>query len=144
MAVRNYNLAEVQAIFGPVEMGGYGEDGGVRIEWQENLWEYSRNADSGGTRSKNNSNDALVTVTLSQSSERNTELSAIVAADRRTGAGVFPMMVRDTNGTTLLAGTSAWIEKRPDVEFNKAITTRVWVFHVEDLDGLIGSGNEVS
>lgn len=144
MAVRNYNLAEVQAIFGPVEMGGYGEEGGIRIEWQENLWEYSRNADGGGTRSKNNANDAMVTVTFSQSSEKNTELSAIAAVDRLTGAGVHPMMVRDTNGTTLLAGTSAWIEKRPDVEFNKAATTRAWVFRVEDLDGLIGHGNEAT
>lgn len=144
MAVKTYNLAEVQAIFGPVEMGGYGEDGGIRIEWQENLWEYSRNADGGGTRSKNNSNDALVSVTLSQSSEKNSELSAIQAVDRRTGAGVFPMMVRDTNGTTLLAGKSSWIEKRPDVEFNKAVTTRVWVFHIEDFDGLIGHGNEAA
>jgi hypothetical protein len=144
MAVRNYNLAEVQAIFGPVEMGGYGEEGGVRIEWQENLWEYSRHADGGGTRTKNNANDALVTVTLSQSSEKNAELSAIVAVDKLTGAGVNPMMVRDINGTTLLAGTSAWIEKRPDVEFNKAVTARVWVFHVENFDGLIGSGNEAT
>jgi hypothetical protein len=144
VAVRNYNLAEVQAIFGPVEMGGYGEEGGIRIEWPENLWEYSRNGDGGGTRSKNNANDALVTVTLSQSSEKNTELSAIQTVDRLTGAGVNPMMVRDTNGTTLLAGTSAWIEKRPDVEFNTAATTRAWVFRVEDLDGLIGHGNEAT
>lgn len=142
MAVRNYNLAQVQGIFGPVIISGFAEDGGWRIEWPENLWEYSRNADGGGTRSANNANDALATLTLSQSSETNSELSAIAAIDRRTGGGVYPLMLRDPNGTTLLAGTSAWIEKRPDVELQKGITARVWVFHVEDLDGLIGHNNE--
>jgi hypothetical protein len=125
-------------------MGGYGEEGGIRIEWQENLWEYSRHADGGGTRSKNNAHDALVSVTFSQSSAKNAELSAIAAVDKLTGAGVYPLMVRDTNGTTLLAGTSAWIEKRPDVEFNKTVSTRVWVFRIENFDGLIGGGNEAT
>jgi len=142
MAVRSYNLKDVQVIFGPVVMGGYGEQGGVRVEYDENDFEYTPNADGGGTRSANNQNSAKITVTLSQSSEANELLSAIRTLDKQSGGGVNPLMIRDGSGTSLHAATSAWIEKAPAAEYNKGVTGREWVFRTDDLDSLFGRNLE--
>lgn len=142
MAVRNYSLGDVSVVFGPVIMSGYGEQGGVRIEYDENDMEYTPNADGGGTRSKNNQNSATITITLAQSAAANALLSGISLVDRVSGAGVHPFLVRDKNGTSLHAATSCWIQKRPVGEYNKAVGTREWILRTDDLSSVFGYNNE--
>lgn len=142
MAVRTYSLADVQVIFGPVVMGGYGEDGGVSVEHDENDYEYTPNADGGGTRSANSQNSATITITLSQSAQANDLLSAIRAAGLLTGADVLPLLIRDANGTSLHAATSCWIQKPPTAEYNKAVSGREWVLRTDDLASFFGSNAE--
>lgn len=143
MAAKNYSLKDVVVVYGPVVVGGYGETGGVSVEEDENDFEYTPNADGGGTRSANNQNSATIVLTLAQSSEANELLSALRTIDKRTGAGAQPLLIKDNNGTSLHAATSAWVEKAPTAAYEKAVGTREWTLRTDDLNSVFGKNNEV-
>ena len=66
--------------------------------------------------------------TLLQTSETNELLSAQAEIDRLTGQAVYPLVIKDLNGTTLYESPQAWIAERPEGEFSNEVTNRVWTF----------------
>lgn len=143
MAVKNYSLADVKVIWGPIEFGGYGEEGGIEIEQDEDNILYTPNADGGGTRAINKQQSATVRITLAQSSETNSLLSVAATTDRLSGTGVYPFLLRDKNGTSLHASTSLWIQKEPMAGYNKNIGTREWTFRTDEMVSFYGQNNEI-
>ena len=92
-------------------------------------------SNGGVTRSKTNDFRATVTVTLMQTSEVNSVLSALLNADllASNGAGVGALLIKDLQGTTLYECTEAWIQKAPDASFDRQATTRAWEIRCANL-----------
>ena len=79
-----------------------------------------------------------VTVTLLQTSAVNAELSAALAADQLTNAGVFPLTIKDLLGNTLFFAPQAWIRKDPEWEDGDDTNSRAWVFDTGIGSNLVG------
>ncbi|MFA4972196.1 MAG: phage protein [bacterium] len=74
-----------------------------------------------------------VAVTLKRSSSHNSFLAALHAVDRNSagGAGVGVFLLKDRNGSTVIAGDKCWIEKIPDnYSFGKDVGDVTWNFCV--------------
>lgn len=124
--VRTYDPKKVLITFGPVIVSGYAEGTFVSIEINGDLFEKSRGADGNVDRVNKNAYDAMMTLTLKQTSLTNDALSAIAIIDRETNTGKYPLTVKDLNGTTLFFAPQAWIAKIPTVENSDAISNREW------------------
>lgn len=95
-------------------------------------------ADGRVTVVKSADNSGEVTITLAASSLSNDILSALATLQELGPLVPAPLMVKDLLGTTLIMGQKAWIKKVPDVEFGKELSTRDWVFGVENLQMNVG------
>lgn len=89
-------------------------------------------ADGSVTRIATHERRYDVEVTLKRSSSHNPQLAAIHAVDRMStgGAGVGVFLLKDRNGSTLIAGDKCWIVQVPDYEFGKGVSDVTWKFEV--------------
>lgn len=128
----HYSLDQVVVTFGPVLVQGLGDDDAITVRPNSDDTELFVGPDS-ATRTMTTDNSAMIEVVLSQSSPTNGLLSAISKIDRRTGQGIWPMMVKDLSGAALFLAPRAWIKRRPDRVFGKSHQTRTWMFETHDL-----------
>ena len=49
-----------------------------------------------------------------------------------------PLLIRDTRGVTVFAGTQAWIQKMPKSTMGKSLGNREWKIRVAKLESFIG------
>lgn len=121
--------------------GGYADGEFVRIEQTSEDFLTVVGTDGEVTRSKTNDRRATVTLTLMQSSDSNSLLSALLNLDLLTdgGAGVGALAITDLGGTALYTASKAWISKPPTVSFDKTATSREWTIECADLVRLDGS-----
>jgi hypothetical protein len=73
-----------------------------------------------------------VTVKLKGYSAENSKLAALHALDTNTenGAGIGAFLLKDNNGSTLMAADKCWIQKSPGVMLGKTRGDVDWVFKV--------------
>ena len=80
-----------------------------------------------------NNNSGKVTYSLMASSASNDVLNAL--AELKT---IGPLLIRDTNGRTVLDTPSAWVAERPAVGFGAELDEREWVLEYADGNLVIG------
>jgi hypothetical protein len=136
-----YSGDEVTVQFGSINIeSGRGEDDFVRIERVNGpSFGVKSGLDGEQTRWQNKDRATRVVVVLMQSSKFNDLLSAVHNADlKANGSGIFPLMVRDRNGTSLLTGAEAYIEDFPDETFSKEPGTLEWPIMVPNPERFVG------
>lgn len=116
------------AISKGVGASGYAEGEFVKIEQQEEDFKIKVGTDGQTTRSKTNNILTKITLLLMQTSESNAYLSSLRTADRlgTNGAGVVSLLIQDRQGTSLHAAQFCWVNKPPDVSYDKEPTPREW------------------
>lgn len=137
-AIKTYAPDKVTVVFGGAILTGYAEDSFVKVETNNEAFTTHVGGDGEVSRTRNVDRTGKVTVKLKQSSDSNAVLSALYIADMTSLQGYLPIIVKDNNGSTLAAGSSAWISKLPDAEFGKEIGEREWIIEVADLEYFIG------
>jgi hypothetical protein len=87
------------------------------------------------TRSKTNDRRATLTLKLMQTSEANALLSALNETDKNTpgGAGVGALLIRDRQGLSLYQAAECWIQKGPNITFDREATAREWIIRCAKL-----------
>jgi hypothetical protein len=138
MTNKVYDPNQLSVIFGVTPINGFAEDTMLSIDVEDPQYNVSTDIHGSATRFKVNKNLAKITITLTQSSPSNDVLSSYVEADRINNSGVFPIMIKDTNGTSLFSSTSAYIEQVPSVEFGNESKTREWVIRATNIVKFIG------
>lgn len=136
MTTRVYDASEVSVIIGAVEVdAGFADGEFLRIEQETDDFEDVVGTDGEVTRSKTNDRRATATLLLMQSSASNQALSALSNLDRETanGAGIVPFLVRDRNGDSLYEAQHCWIQRPPDVGFDRTAGTREWAIRIAHL-----------
>ena len=85
-------------------------------------------------RSKISDNRVKVTLSLLQSSQSNSVLSAQITLDKlgKNGAGVGSFQMVDNQGGSICRGSACWIEKWPDADWGKSAKSREWVIVIAD------------
>lgn len=147
MALYVYDLDNVSLnVFGIDVTGGYGSGGSISIKRNKELFMNTAGRAGDIVRSKITDESATIEITVLQTSEVNSRLSAVQALDRfaTNGAGVGVFMCRDrTNGDEYFA-EKCWINKLPDVEFNEEQSDRVWQLYCEKLEYNPGGRSSVA
>lgn len=136
MSTRVYNADKVSMLFmGAIIDSGLADGPFLKIEQSAADFEAVVGTDGEVTRYQTNNRHTKITVMLMQSSQGNAKLSAINNLDVASGngAGIGPMNIRDTLGTSLYTAAHCWIAKAPDVQFDRAAGPREWQLECSDL-----------
>ena len=138
LPVRTFDPKLVVITFGALSISGYAEGTFVSVNRSVDAFAKSKGAGGDIERVNRNQGDFEVTVTLQQTSPTNTELSAILAADQVSNAGVWPLTIKDMLGQTLFFAPEAWIRKDPEWEDGDDLNSRAWVFDTGIAANLVG------
>ena len=138
MALKVYDPNQVGVIVGVSPMQGFAEDSMVTIDMEDSQYNLATDINGDPTRFKSNKSIAKITLRLTQSSPSNDILSALVELDRINNSGVFPLMIKDNNGSSLFTSTAAYIEQVPSVDFGNENKNREWVIVATNVSKFIG------
>lgn len=137
-AVKTFDPKMVVMTFGVIPISGYAEGTFVRVKRSGDAFAKSKGAGGDIERINRNQGDFEVAITLQQTSGTNQELSAALAADIATNAGVFPLTVKDLLGNTLFFAPQAWIRVDPEWEDGDELNSREWTFDTGIGANLVG------
>lgn len=98
----------------------------VSISKDVQLFTSKESSDGVVSRVANKSGLYTVSVTLMSTADSNQVLSRLAMLDSSTKILKFPLIIKDTLGSTLLFSTSSWIENMPTTEFSTGVTARTW------------------
>lgn len=138
MAAKTYDPKKVSIIFGVVQLSGFSENSKVKVSQRENAFNLTVGVDGEGMRVKSNDSSATIEIELLQTSLSNNYLDTIANLDKAGNAGALPLIVREADGATVLMCETAWVMKKPDVEFGSDSTPRVWVLETDSMQSFIG------
>lgn len=135
-----YDPSEVLIQFGAITMEGYADGTFVTVDDDEDAYSLQVGTDGEAVRSKSNNRSGTITLTLLQSSQANTLLSAQHNLDRLSsgGVGIAPLLIKDNNGLAIYTAETCWIQKRPSAEFAREATAREWVLRTNNLVSVDG------
>jgi hypothetical protein len=139
--VFTYDPKNVSMIVGGKIMHGFGDGTFIKVSRNEQAFNLKVGVDGEGTRAKSNNKSGKFEITLMQSSSSNDILSGYATADELSNLGAVPVLLRDNNGTTLATALTGWVQKLPDSELAKEITTRTWTIETDALEMFIGGNN---
>ena len=131
---KNYDPGKVFVSFQGIQVTGYAEGTFVSVERAEDAFEMAVGSGGDVTRVRNRNRCGSVTVTLMAESPTNDLLTAVAKSDELFGDGYGAVMVKDGNGTSIYAASTAWIRKMPTSEYADGASTREWTFDCAELD----------
>lgn len=67
-----------------------------------------------------------VTLSLQSVSKSSKVLQYLMIADQTTGVAKFPLIIKDTSGSSLFFATSCWVQSQPTLSFADNVEARVW------------------
>lgn len=138
VTVKTFDPKMVVITFGSIPISGYAEGTFVSVNRSGDAFAKRKGAGGDVERINKNQGDFEVTVTLLQTTPTNKELSAVLAADQVTNAGVLPLTIKDLLGETLFFAPQAWIRKDPEWEDGDDLNSRAWTFDTGIGSNLIG------
>lgn len=139
-AFDQYDPEDYSVIFNGIPIEGFAEDDCIDIEFDAEGFSDQVGADGRVVRYKSGDQRATITFSLMATSPSNKLLSAMYNADIKTpnGLGVGPVLIRDTRGVTVFAGTQAWIQKMPKATLGQKLGNREWKIRVAKLEAVVG------
>lgn len=126
LVTKTYDPGLIIMTFGPYILTGVVDGTFVKASRNEDTFKVYVGADGSPSRSRSRNKSGSIEFTLAQTSPSNDALAAAAAADELLGTGVYPCMVKDLNGTTLVAAAESWVRKPADVEEGKEVGPRIW------------------
>lgn len=128
-----YNAAEVSMIFSGIPISGLADGTFVSVEQNEDSFAVTVGSDGESVRTATNNRSGRVTFTLLQSSLSNDLLSALHNADKLTGDGIGPLLLKDNSGRTVIEAAKSWVVRSPTAEFAREASSREWIIETADL-----------
>lgn len=126
--VGTYDIRKLVVTLGTILITGWADGDCFQITQPEDSFETQRGSDGQVERIAKNVSDVEITLTLLPSSISNDLLTALHAADKATGLGKVPFLMKDLNSVTTIATfLQAWIVKNPDAARGNSATQREWV-----------------
>jgi hypothetical protein len=136
---RTYDPEQVTVTWGPFEIEGFMDGSPIEAERAEDGVTTHVGLKGNVTRIKNKNKMGDVTITLTQVSSSNDDLSTAATLDEDTNPGVVhPLTVKDHNGTTNVFAAEAWVKKIPKLERGKDLAGVGWVFSCAKLKPFVG------
>jgi hypothetical protein len=128
-----YNPKLVRAVWGPVVFEAFADGTFIDVERTSDTFTRTSGAHGDGTRVQSPDMGGTFTINLQWSSPSNPILSSIHFQDELFGNQVFPFLVRDLNGNSILEGELTWIKKPANGTFDLDGPTREWMFDSHEI-----------
>lgn len=125
-SVKTYNSRQVTISLGTHAVTGLADDSFVTIEPLGDGVTSKSGCDGEVARAIDPNEQYSVKLTLLQTSNSNSFLQAQYNADKATGAGEFPILVKDLKGNFVFSADSAWVVKPPSRAYGKETNNREW------------------
>lgn len=135
-----YDPAQVQVNIAGKTMTGFAAGTFIEVERETDAYTKSVGADGEVTRVKSQNFSGSFKLTLVQGSPSNDILSGLATQDEQTSDQIFPILVKDSNGTTIAQGAKCWIKKKPSSGFAVESENREWNFDTSNLSYTVGGG----
>lgn len=145
MSLSTYSPEDVIILLAAViPVDGYTD--GTFISIKKSVQPFSSKTSTDGyvSRLYNNNQNYTIELTLASYSSTNDILSKLWLADEITQRGKFPILIKDTSGSTLFAATTCWIEGVPEVTLSNTITSRTWTIYACQAVYNIGGNEDAS
>lgn len=113
----------------------------ISVSYEVNQVEDEAGADGEVVRRILHDTRGLLTATLQQTSKSNLILSGLANADRLSGDGVFPVILKNNRGNDLVVGGNAWIQKQSDMNFRNGIEGRPWAIRIAHMQMIVGGAS---
>ena len=139
MAVRTYSPKHISITVAGATITGYAEDSFCTIERSSDAFIKVVGADGEVARTASADMSGTIKLTLIQTSPSNDVLSALQAADELSLRGKFPLLIKDSQGNSTHAASTAWIMKVADAEYGAELGSREWTIECADLVSFVGS-----
>lgn len=128
MAFKIYDSKAVTMVLSDIPISEGLAETFIKISREAAAFEDEVSADGEVTRTATHDDRCTIELTLKGTSKHNAELSALHALDTNSagGAGVGAALIKDNNGSTLIAAPQCWITKAPDLELGKTRGDCTW------------------
>ena len=128
---------QVTLIVGIIPVHGYSDGVVINVVYDNERFSSKNGVDGEFTRVLNKQASATITITLSQGSVVNDELSALLLADLASNIP-FPIFIKDSSGRTIGECPECYIKKFPDIGYGKEVQERSWEIQASKLDIFVG------
>lgn len=139
--IGTFDFAKFKVTLGSTPIEGFADGEAVSVVEMNDAFNVGEGADGYIDRVRNKANRLEITITLRQTTPTNDLLSAIHRADRLASTPL-PLLIKDNNGTTVIAAPVAWIRKYADIVNGNEANTRIWTIDTgSDYDINVGSNS---
>lgn len=127
--IKTYNPKEVIVTLGTHIVTGYADDSFVTIDPNGDGVTKKVGCDGEIVRSISPDDTFIIKISVLQTSDTNAFLQQKLALDRKTGDGMFPVLVKDLKGGMVFSTDAAWPIKPASRGFGKEAGNREWELH---------------
>lgn len=142
--VRTFDPKKVLVTFGPIVCGGFYSGTFITIEPESDAFRIVRGTGGDTERVKISTGNCFVSLSLLQTSPVNDLLSLAHLTDMVGNAGVFPLIIKDIDGTQLFMSMNAFIIRPADMGMGTEVGERKWRFYCPEALNYIGGDNVFS
>lgn len=132
--IKTYNPKEVTISLGTHIVTGYAEDSFVTIDPNADGITKKVGCDGEIARSINPDGTFIVKIVVLQTSATNAFLQQKHALDKKTGDGMFPILIKDLKGGMVFSSEAAWPIGPASRGFGKEAGNREWTLHTGEGD----------
>ena len=125
-SVKTYNPREVICTLGTHVVTGYADDSFITIEEKGDGVSSKTGCDGEVIRAVDPNEQYSVKLSLLQYSDTSKYLQNQYRKDKKTGDGMFPILIKDLKGGLLFSADAAWVTKQPSRVYGKADNNREW------------------
>ena len=131
---------QVDVIVSGVPISGFGPDSMIKFKEDDKRFKLVKGVKGDITRSKILPKVGTLTIITMSSSKSNDVLSLLHQTDMSTpgGAGVVAVLIRDRNGTSLLAAPIAFVDGMPEISFGGEAHPVEWELKLVDFKNYLG------
>ena len=126
MTVKTYNSKQVVIALGNHTVSGYAEDSFVTIESKGDGVTSKTGCDGEVVRSVSAEEQYTVKLSVQQTSPTNSFLQKKFELDKRTGDGMFPILIKDLRGGMKFSADACWVTKPASRGYGKDVGNREW------------------
>lgn len=127
--IKTYNPREVTVAFGSHIVSGFADDSFITIDPNGDGVTKKVGCDGEIVRSISPDDTYIVKVSLLQTSDTNAWLQERLAKDRKSGDGMFPVIVKDLKGGMCFSCDAAWPKGPASRGYGKEAGNREWELH---------------
>lgn len=124
--VRTYNCRQVTIALGTHAVSGLAEDSFITIEQKGDGITSKTGCDGEVVRAVDPNEQYTIKLAVSQLSSTNKYLQTQYEKDKKSGDGLFSVLVKDLKGGVKFSASSAWVIKQPSRVWGKDTNNREW------------------